>query len=84
MNGFPDDFLLRFLQASSFNNKECIETLENYYVWQKKYLPLEITQTSFRLLVQQILFRNKEFYIYVEETANFAQSSLSTLRGFWT
>jgi hypothetical protein len=40
LNGFPDDFLLRFLQACSFSNKECFEALIGYYGWQKKSVPL--------------------------------------------
>lgn len=42
--------MLRFLQATQFDNSECIKALKNFDEWQIKMLPLQPSKATISLL----------------------------------
>lgn len=81
---FPDDTLLRFLQATSFHNDPCLKALIEYHSWQLKTLPLQITSEIENILVRtshNIASRNP---LYIRSGLQFSANYCSQRGNYFT
>ncbi len=53
---YPEEIILRFLQASGFSNSKTIEYLHNHIEWSKIYFPFELTSSIIEILKSGFLY----------------------------
>ncbi len=54
--GFPEETILRFLQATQFNYNKSIEYLYDHINWRKIFFPFELTQPVIDILTSGFLY----------------------------